>query len=154
MNHQDAKLRSLLQLKKLETPGSQYFDAFLDEFHRYQRAEILRTPTWQERVSEWIHAWAHVPRVTSWTAAGAVACMLLLLGIAGLHHDEPVSGLTASAPAHSEVDYVQPTSSSAALINAPEELGIATASSFDKDFASPRYVTGQVLVAYDTSIAF
>jgi hypothetical protein len=38
-------------------------------------------------------------------------------------------------------------------VNLPEEITLTT-SSFDQDFASPRYVTGQALVAYDSSLAF
>jgi len=30
-------LQKLLQLKRLETPGQEYFDRFVDAFHRYQR---------------------------------------------------------------------------------------------------------------------
>ena len=35
-----SELQKLLQLKRLETPGQEYFNRFVDAFHTYQRREI------------------------------------------------------------------------------------------------------------------
>lgn len=40
-------VQKLLRLKRYETPGEEYFDSFLNEFHQRQRAELIRTPLWQ-----------------------------------------------------------------------------------------------------------
>ena len=40
-------LQALLRLKKYEAPPQEYFEDFLFEFHRRQRAELLRRPLWR-----------------------------------------------------------------------------------------------------------
>ena len=40
-------LQALLRLKKYEAPPQDYFEDFLFEFHRRQRAELLRRPLWR-----------------------------------------------------------------------------------------------------------
>lgn len=70
-------LQKLLQLKRLETPGQEYFDRFVDAFHTYQRREILQEEPWYAKVVEvlfepWV---AGVPRLAT-VAASAPACWL------------------------------------------------------------------------------
>ena len=40
-------LQALLRLKQYEAPPAEYFEDFLYEFHRRQRAELLRRPLWR-----------------------------------------------------------------------------------------------------------
>ena len=40
-------LQALLRLKKYEAPPPEYFEDFLYEFHRRQRAELLQRPLWR-----------------------------------------------------------------------------------------------------------
>ena len=40
-------LQTLLRLKRHEAPPTEYFEDFLFEFHRRQRAELLRRPLWR-----------------------------------------------------------------------------------------------------------
>ena len=42
-----SELQTLLRLKRHETPPSDYLEGFLTEFHRRQRAELLRRPLWR-----------------------------------------------------------------------------------------------------------
>jgi hypothetical protein len=44
--NEDANLSKLLHLKRYEQPPPGYFDDFLREFQRRQRAELLRRPAW------------------------------------------------------------------------------------------------------------
>jgi hypothetical protein len=43
---EDLNVSKLLRLKRYEKPPPSYFDDFLREFQRRQRAEALRRPTW------------------------------------------------------------------------------------------------------------
>ena len=43
---EDLNVSKLLRLKRYEKPPPAYFDNFLREFQRRQRAEALRRPTW------------------------------------------------------------------------------------------------------------
>ena len=43
---EDLKVSKLLRLKRYEQPPPGYFDDFLHEFQRRQRAEALRQPSW------------------------------------------------------------------------------------------------------------
>jgi anti-sigma factor RsiW len=45
------RLQQLLALKRHEQPGSQYFENFLDNFHRRLELSILSQPGWWERLS-------------------------------------------------------------------------------------------------------
>ena len=44
--NEDVNLSKLLRLKRYEQPPPGYFDDFLHEFQRRQRAEALRRPAW------------------------------------------------------------------------------------------------------------
>jgi len=41
------EISKLLRLKRFEQPPPEYFENFLSEFHRRQRAELLREPLWR-----------------------------------------------------------------------------------------------------------
>src|SRR6185295_11644656 len=43
----DEDIGKLLRLKRYEQPPPGYFDDFLHEFHRRQRAELLKQPIWR-----------------------------------------------------------------------------------------------------------
>ena len=47
MDDQFDDLQRLLRLKRHEAPPQEYFEDFLFEFHRRQRAELLRRPLWR-----------------------------------------------------------------------------------------------------------
>ena len=47
MEEQFNDLQRLLRLKRHEAPPPEYFEDFLWEFHRRQRAELLRRPLWR-----------------------------------------------------------------------------------------------------------
>lgn len=71
--------RKLIALKRYETPGEEYFENFLTEFHQRQRAEVLKLSAWQllrERFDTWLIGW-HGQR---WLTAGAGAAFAAIVG--------------------------------------------------------------------------
>ena len=47
MDEEFKDLQALLRLKRYEAPPAEYFEDFLFDFHRAQRAEMLRRPLWR-----------------------------------------------------------------------------------------------------------
>lgn len=51
-----SEIQGLLALKRYESPSEEYFEDFLDEFHRRQRADVMNRSArslFMERVSVW-----------------------------------------------------------------------------------------------------
>lgn len=70
------KLRRLLALKRHERPPQGYFDNFLTEFHRRQRAQPIRRETWWAQVVEFFRG---EPLLAARYALGTA--LVLLLGV-------------------------------------------------------------------------
>lgn len=145
-------LQKLLQLKRLETPGQEYFDRFVDAFHQYQRQEILREEPWYAKVVEvlfepWV---AGIPRLA--TVGAAAAC--LMAGIAMMFG--PMSGGSAQLAdgkvAHARGVIVAANQSSDSAQIQPELLD--TAAGGEVTEIRPLYVNGHGAVAYDSQLAF
>ncbi len=89
-------IQKLLRLKRYEQPPEGYFDDFLLEFQRRQRAEMLKRPLWElawERANLWLEGF-RVP------AIAYASILVAALGVVGLvvnspNAASPRSGLTA-----------------------------------------------------------
>lgn len=155
MNQKDdfTQLQKLLQLKKLETPGQEYFDRFVEVFHQYQRREILREEPWYAKVVEvLLEPWfAGVPRVA--TVAAAAACLLvgitLFLGPVGAGTTQLANGKVV----HERGIMVVAGAKDASSQIQPELLDTAAGGDV-ADEMRPLYVNGHGAVAYDSSLAF
>lgn len=99
MPEEFSDLQILLRLKRHETPPPGYLEDFLGEFHRRQRAELLRRPLWRialDRASNLLPAFPALP-VPSLAYAGVSA--VALVAAAGLltRHNSGAPGATATA---------------------------------------------------------
>ena len=147
-----SELQKLLQLKRLETPGQEYFDRFVDSFHQYQRQEILREEPWYSKLMEvlfepWV---AGVPRLA--TVAASAAC--LVAGVAFfLGSVAPGSAPLADGKvAHAKGIIVAANPTEDSLQIQPEL--IETAAGGEGTQLRPLYVNGHGAVAYDSRLAF
>ena len=82
------QLQTLLRLKRYETPPPGNVETFLYEFHRRQRAELVRRPLWRialDRLENLlpVPVFAAAPRL-AYAGAGVVA--LSLVGVGVLSH--------------------------------------------------------------------
>lgn len=147
-----SELQKLLRLKRLETPGQEYFNRFVDAFHTYQRQEILQEDPWYAKVVEVLfEPWfAGVPRLA--TVAASAAC--LLAGVAFfLGPIQPGTAQLADGKvAHPKGIVVAAAHQDDSLQIQPEL--IETAAGGDTTELRPLYVNGHGAVAYDSRLAF
>ncbi|MEM6822387.1 MAG: hypothetical protein AAF558_10655 [Verrucomicrobiota bacterium] len=154
------QLQQLLKLKQRETPGEAYFDAFVDEFHRYQRTSVLQTrkswiARWRRALSELAEDFFATPSfaMQSGFAATAVVVLTTVLVFWGeLNPGTSNQGSMAMTP--SSESYVYGPKSLEDAAGSPAELNMAHLTSFDRDFENSSYVTGESTLAYDSVLAF
>lgn len=77
-------IHALLRLKKHEQPPPEYFENFLAEFQRRQRAEILKRPVWQ-LAWERLEAFFETGRAGAFGYAAATAAVLVAATITAEH---------------------------------------------------------------------
>lgn len=147
-----SELQKLLHLKRLETPGREYFDRFLDAFHAYQRREILQQEPWYAKVVEvlcepWV---AGVPRLA--TVAASAAC--LVAGVAFfLGPTQPGTAQLADGKVVHPKGIVVAAVHEQAFKEFQPEL-IETAAGGDEIQIPPLYVNGHNALAYDSRLTF
>ena len=145
-------LQKLIQLKRLETPGQEYFNRFVDAFHQYQRQEILRQEPWYSKVVEVLfEPWfAGIPRLA--TVGAAAACLMagfaMVFGPIGSGSIQLADGKVAHARG-----VIVASNQKADTAQLQPEL-IDTASGGEVTEIRPLYVNGHGAVAYDSQLAF
>ena len=80
MDEQFNDLQRLLRLKRYEAPPPDYFEDFLIEFHRRQRAELLRRPLWRlalDRLEGALPVFSPTRHAYAGACAAAVAATVL-----------------------------------------------------------------------------
>ena len=163
MDDQFNDLQRLLRLKRHEAPPPEYFEDFLFEFHRCQRAELLRRPLWRlalDRLEGALPTFTPARYAYAGSCAAAVAVAALVSGHI-LTAQAGGSGLVASASAGS-VSTVPVVTKMArfdlhgtrAAVRLPElnfdhPRQIASARN-----ARPRYVLDTQPVSYESSSSF
>lgn len=73
---EESDISKLLRLKRYEQPPPGYFDDFLHEFRRRQRAELLKQPMWQELWGK-VMSMAPTFRVPQMAYGAIIACALV-----------------------------------------------------------------------------
>ena len=147
-----SELQKLLRLKRLETPGQEYFNRFVDAFHTYQRREILQEEPWYAKVVEvlfepWV---AGVPRLA--TVAASAACLLAGVAFFLGPIQSGSAQLADGKVAHPRGILVAASTEAQSLQIQPELID--TAAGGDTTELRPLYVNGHGAVAYDSRLAF
>jgi len=152
---QEEKLQQLLRLKRCETPGKPYFDHFLAEFHRYQRAELLEAPSkWQEFKNFLSDCFVVRPvRTLAYSSSFAAVAVLCVLGVSSVLSP---SGGGFSMAGNESARSLSSKSVAAATEHALQKIEVqpVSLSAFDRDFNAPRFVTGERTLAYENTVAF
>jgi len=154
MREEKNQVTELLKLKRHETPGDQYFDAFLDEFHRYQRAEMLPTRrSAGERVLAFcrdITAWFKPQPQLAWSSLAAIVVLLSVVSYQNSLPDAAVEFAQVNE-AEAFVDGHTVYEENGSL---PAEIVVADYNSFEREFSGSHFVTGDNPSSYDSVLAF
>jgi hypothetical protein len=153
----------LLRLKRHEQPPPAYFDNFLHEFHRRQRAELLRQPLWRialQRAQDFVLP-LKMPALNSYPAA-ATAILIFAAVLSLKVYQTPNSANLATVAVHTPVVALVENEPAWSLSTpvAMRELG-ATPSRMASEraqahrfAATPRYVLDSTPVSYDAALRF
>jgi hypothetical protein len=154
---------TLLRLKRHEQPPPGYFDEFLHEFHRRQRAELLRQPAWKVALQR-VHGFMfelNVPALgSSRTAFAAVAICAAVLSLKVYQTPAHFEGTNVAQHASA----MQQTGDSAWSLSTRSrpDMGLdlptfrtpTQSAKTHGSTATPRYVLDSTPVSYEASFKF
>jgi hypothetical protein len=159
-------IATLLRLKRHEQPPPGYFDNFLSEFHRRQRAELLKQPAWRialDRVRDFMLE-LNVPALTSAPAAAAAVVILAAVltlkvsqapdsghagNVAVVQHQEPATLVSSGEDEWSLSTPVATRGLGATPFRMTTENARARGNT-----TTPRYVLDSTPVSYEASLRF
>jgi len=135
----ESDIQKLLRLKRYEQPAPEYFDKFLHDFHRRQRAELLRQPAWKI-VLERVETFFSEHSMGRYAYATATAAVLFFAGITSM-------GILNSTPA----------ANVAVNTSVAPHMAVTTIPASEQLQASaqhPRYVIDTRPASYERSFSF
>ena len=161
-NFDDKEIATLLRLKRHEQPPPGYFDNFLHEFHRRQRAELLRQPLWRialQRAHDFMFQ-LNVSTLASYPAAAAA--ILVCAAVFSLKvYQTPATGNLASTGLQQQpaaIAVATPVDATWSLSSSPitsRSLGLTSIRMANESVqthrlaAPPRYVLDSTPVSYE-----
>ena len=153
-------IATLLRLKRHEQPPPGYFDNFLHEFHRRQRAELLKQPLWKIALQR-AHDFMFQLNVGSMPAAATALVILAAVISLKVYQTPNTATVAVVTPAASTVKVSSPEPAwSLSTPVATRDLG-ATPFRMANERAqihgratTPRYVLDTTPVSYEASLRF
>ena len=165
----DEEIGKLLRLKRHEQPPPGYFDSFLHEFHRRQRAELLKQPLWRialQRAHDFMFQ-VNVPSLTSYPVAAAAVLVCAAVLTLNVYRAPETSSGTAVAVVQpvvpvtaTTIDDDGPALSLSAPVSRTRPIATQTfrmpepSAQTHGRAATPRYVLDSTPVSYEASLRF
>jgi len=150
----------LLRLKRHEQPPPAYFDNFLHEFHRRQRAELLRQPLWKialQRARDFMFQ-LNVPALTSYPAAAmaiVICAAVLSLKVYQTPNNAGHAPIAAAASDSQDVAWsLSKPVSTRGLDTRSFRMTHQTAPTHRASATTPRYVLDSTPVSYEAALRF
>ncbi|NNC90508.1 MAG: hypothetical protein HKN82_18795 [Akkermansiaceae bacterium] len=92
------EVQNLLRLKRYEQPSEEYFDDFLEEFHRRQREDLMKTSA-RSLFVERLTVWFRELGMAKWAYGAGLAYAALMVGFVlwpkGSHEPMAAPGATS-----------------------------------------------------------
>ena len=161
----DRDIATLLRLKRYEQPPADYFDNFLHEFHRRQRAELLKQPVWRialQRMQDFMFQ-LNVSTLTSYPAA-ATAVVVCAAVLSLKVYQAPDAGVNNVASVRVEQQaplQVADRDGTWSLSSSPASMrdfgsfrNVSEGVQTHRGTAQPRYVLDSTPVSYEPSLRF
>ncbi len=147
---EEQDLQKLLRLKRHEQPPPEYFQSFLHEFHRRQRAELLRQPLWQ---IAWDRATAFFSQSSTSRLAYAAAT-IAVLAAAGVTSFKIINAPSSTFVAQA-IPAAQPRFGLNTRVHLPDFSELShEANSVTVASVRPRYVMDARPVSYEPASSF
>ncbi len=152
----------LLRLKRHEQPPPGYFDNFLHEFHRRQRAELLRQPLWRIAWQRAYNSFAQLNVTALGSYPAAATAILIFAAVLSLKVYQ-TSGPTSPKNVAMRAPVATINRDASWSLSTPVAMRDFGASPFrvaneraqtHRAAATPRYVLDSTPVSYEASLRF